>query len=143
MSSDVRLVLIPVTELEAWAEANAERTLPVNRAMTTHTPAQTPATKHLKCTPLSASPPSGDEGSGVLMRSRFTPEARGAVLQGLSAGLTLGEAAERAGLPVQTVKNWCTQGRCEIGTPHAEFALAVEAAREAAGRAVMNEEEFR
>ena len=77
------------------------------------------------------------------MRSRFTPEARGAVLQGLSAGLTLGEAAERAGLPVQTVKNWCTQGRCEIGTPHAEFALAVEAAREAAGRAAMSEQEFR
>ena len=77
------------------------------------------------------------------MRSRFTAEARGGVLQGLSAGLTLTEAAERAELPTQTVKNWLTRGRSEIGTEHAAFALAVDAAREAAERAAMSEQEFR
>jgi len=77
------------------------------------------------------------------VRSRFTAEARGGVLQGLYAGLTLTEAAERAELPAQTVKNWLTRGRSEIGTEHAVFAAAVDAARESAERAAMTEQEFR
>jgi len=76
------------------------------------------------------------------MRSRFTPEVRDAVLQALSAGLTLAAAADGAGLPAQTLKNWLVQGRGEVGTPHAEFALAADAAREAAGREVMSDAEF-
>ncbi len=77
------------------------------------------------------------------MRSRFSPQARGGVLQGLYAGLTLAEAAEQADLPVQTVKNWLTRGRTEAGTEHAVFAEAVDRARDAAATVAMTESEFR
>lgn len=77
------------------------------------------------------------------MTRRFTPETRGAVLQGLNAGLTLAESAQRAGLPEQTLKNWLTQGRREADTEHADFAAAVDAARERAARAPMDDREFR
>ena len=63
-------------------------------------------------------------------------------MQGLYAGLTLSEAVGHAGLPVQTVKNWLTRGRSEIGTEYAGFAVAVDAARDAAARAVMSDAEF-
>lgn len=58
-----------------------------------------------------------------------------AVRQGLRAQLTLGDSAEQAGVPVQTVKNWLTRGRSEAGMEHAAFAAAIDAGREAAGRA--------
>ena len=74
---------------------------------------------------------------------QFTPEATGAVIQGVRAGLTLAEAAERAGLPVQTVANWLSRGRSETGTPHARFAEAVDQAREAAQTEELTEPEFR
>ena len=79
------------------------------------------------------------------MRSRFTAEARGGVLQGLYAGLTLAEAAERAGLPVQLVKNWLTRGRRfeSGGTEYGRFVVEVDAAREAAATSEMTEGEFR
>jgi hypothetical protein len=76
------------------------------------------------------------------MLTRFTPEARDAILAGLRAGLTLGEAAHQADMPVQTVKNWLARGRSEEDTDHAEFAEAVDAAREAAALAPMGDAEF-
>ena len=77
------------------------------------------------------------------MTSRFTPETRGTILQGLNAGLTLAESAQGAGLPVQTLRNWLTQGRQEADTEHADFTAAVDAARERAARAPMDDREFR
>ena len=76
------------------------------------------------------------------MRSRFTPQARGAVLQGLYAGLTLSEAAAQADLGAQLVRNWTTRGRSEAGTDYAVFAEAVDRARDAAAAAPMCEGEF-
>lgn len=77
------------------------------------------------------------------MTSRFTPETRGRILQSLNAGLTLAESARSAGLPVQTLRNWLTQGRQEADTAHADFTAAVDAARERAARAPMDDREFR
>lgn len=79
------------------------------------------------------------------MKALFTPENRGAIIQSVRAGLTIGEAAERAGLAPQTVRNWLTQGRAEDGTgsPHANFAAAVDEAREQAQAADLTEAEFR
>lgn len=77
------------------------------------------------------------------MRARFTPEARGAILQNLYAGLTLAESAERAGLPPQTLRNWLTRGRGEAGTEHAAFVTAVDEARDVAAAAPMSSAEFR
>lgn len=78
------------------------------------------------------------------MKALFTPENRGAVLQGVRAGLTIGEAAERAGLASQTVRNWLSAGRAEDGTgsPHALFAEAVDEAREEAATSELSESEF-
>ena len=78
------------------------------------------------------------------MRSLFTPEARGAVLQGVRSGLSIAEAAERAGLSGQLVRNWASQGRAEDGTgsEHAAFAEALDAAREEAATAELSEREF-
>jgi hypothetical protein len=78
----------------------------------------------------------------MTVRARFTPETRGAILQGLFAGLTLREAAERARVPIQTVRNWITRGNAESGTDHALFALAVDQAREVSSRADMDDAEF-
>lgn len=81
------------------------------------------------------------------MRSTFTSEARGSVLQGLYAGLTLAESIERAGLPEQTVKNWLTRGRKDIDhgaeSEYATFARAVDEAREVAATADLSLPEFR
>ncbi len=73
----------------------------------------------------------------------FTAENRGAVLQGVRAGLTITEAAERAGLSSQLVRNWLSQGRGEADTEHARFAAAVDEAREDAASADLTEDEFR
>jgi transposase-like protein len=77
------------------------------------------------------------------MRTRFTPETREAVLEGLRAGLTLSEAAQGADLPEGTLKGWLTRGRAESGTEHALFAAAADAARETASRADLTDAEFR
>lgn len=79
------------------------------------------------------------------MQSRFNRETTDAILRALSAGSSLADAAEQAGMPAQTVRNWLVQGRAEMGsdTPHARFAAAVDAAREAAREAELTEPEFR
>ncbi len=77
------------------------------------------------------------------MRSTFTPRARGSVLQGLYAGLTLVESIERAGLAEQTVKGWLTRGRQDPDSEHGRFAAAVDEARDVAARADMTLAEFR
>lgn len=76
------------------------------------------------------------------MKSLFTPEATAAVLAGVQGGLTIAEAAEQAGLAYATVRNWLAQGRGESGTAHAQFAAAVDAAREEAREAELTREEF-
>lgn len=81
------------------------------------------------------------------MTSKFSPEARGSVLQGLYGGLTLSESIERAGLAEQTVKNWLNRGRKDLSrsveSEHATFAVAVDEARDVASAAEMTLEEFR
>lgn len=64
--------------------------------------------------------------------TRFTPENRGALLERFAAGLSLPDAAMAVGVNTTTLKNWLARGRKENGTPHAEFAAAVDAARQEA-----------
>lgn len=66
------------------------------------------------------------------MRSRSRPfaEARGEIVGGLKAGLSLAAAARQAGVAPRTAESWCTRGRREPDSAHAEFLAAVEAARE-------------
>jgi len=78
------------------------------------------------------------------MKSRFTPQVRGAIVQGVRGGLSIAEAAERAAVAPKTVAHWVSRGRAEAaGTAHADFASSVDAAREAAATAGMTEGEFR
>lgn len=78
----------------------------------------------------------------VPVTAKFTPEVRGRILQGLYAGLTLGEAAAGADVAEQTLKNWCTRGREEQGGEHAAFVVAVDEARDCAARSHMSFEEY-
>lgn len=76
------------------------------------------------------------------MRSQFSPEASGAVIRWVRAGLTIAEAAERAGLAPQLVRNWLSRGRREVDTEYAAFAVGVDEAREAAQTEELAEGEF-
>lgn len=76
--------------------------------------------------------------------SKFTPEARGALLERFSAGLSLPEAARAVGVNEKTLKGWLTRGRREDIGAYGEFAVAVDAARADAEQrpAPMTAEEF-
>jgi hypothetical protein len=63
--------------------------------------------------------------------SKFTYEARIAILARLEAGTTLSDAARAAGIRLPTLKRWLTRGRNERQGPYADFARAVDAAKEA------------
>ncbi|HEV2752938.1 MAG TPA: hypothetical protein VGV36_03770 [Solirubrobacteraceae bacterium] len=76
------------------------------------------------------------------MRPLFSPEATGAVIRGVRAGLTITEAAERAELSPQLVRNWLSRGRAEVDTDYSAFAIAVDAGREEAASAEVGEREF-
>ena len=64
------------------------------------------------------------------------------MIQGVRAGLSISDAAERAGLAYATVRNWLAQGRAESGTPHADFAAAIDIARDEAAGAELTLDEF-
>lgn len=67
--------------------------------------------------------------------SKFTPEARGAILERVAAGVSLADASRAANLREKTVKQWITRGRRETSGEYSEFVDAVEQARsEAKGR---------
>ena len=68
----------------------------------------------------------------VLSGSKFTPAARGALLERTAAGVSLPDACRALELRLATVKAWLTRGRREGTGEYAEFAAAVEEAREAA-----------
>src|SRR6266516_2395528 len=64
--------------------------------------------------------------------TKFTPELRGALIERTSAGVSLPDACRALDLRLATVKGWLTRGRREQQGPFADFADAVEAAREEA-----------
>ncbi len=64
--------------------------------------------------------------------SRFTPEVRGALLERVAAGVSMADACRAVGVREKTVKGWLTRGRREGAGVYADFAAAVEAARELA-----------
>lgn len=66
----------------------------------------------------------------VGMRSKFTSEARGAILDLLADGLTLKDVCREVEIREKTVKGWLTKGRKEDDGDYAEFAAAVDASRQ-------------
>lgn len=65
-----------------------------------------------------------------MARSKFTEETCLGLVELIADGATLEEAARQVGVRTKTVRDWLTRGRRENGTPYADFAAAVEAARE-------------
>lgn len=63
------------------------------------------------------------------MACKFTPEARGALLERFAAGCSIPDAATSCGLNQQTVKRWLMRGRKDTTGPYFEFVVAVDAAR--------------
>lgn len=61
--------------------------------------------------------------------TKFTPEARAALLERFAAGLTVADAAAAEGLNRFTVRDWIAKGRRESSGPYTEFAAAVDDAR--------------
>ena len=64
--------------------------------------------------------------------SKFTPECRGGLIERTGAGVSLADACRAEGLRLNTVKSWLQRGRRESKGPYAEFAQAIEEARQAA-----------
>lgn len=65
--------------------------------------------------------------------SKFTDEARLAVVEAVAAGCSLGDAASAAGLALPTLKAWLARGRREDLGPYVDFERAVAEARDEAG----------
>lgn len=63
------------------------------------------------------------------MRSKFTPETRGALVERFSAGLSLPDAARAVGVNPSTLKGWLGRGNREAEGTYADFAVAVQEAR--------------
>jgi hypothetical protein len=66
------------------------------------------------------------------MTSRFTPEARTAILARVELGVSFNEAAQASGIAVKTAKGWLARGRKEKVGDYADFARAIDEARHAA-----------
>jgi hypothetical protein len=64
------------------------------------------------------------------MRSKFTPENRGALIRATVADRPLRDTCQELGLHHDTVRGWLKRGRREQSGPYFEFALAVDLARE-------------
>ena len=62
--------------------------------------------------------------------TKFTPDMRGALLERFAAGCSLPDAASACDLNPTTLKGWLARGRKEKATEYAEFAQAVDEARE-------------
>lgn len=57
------------------------------------------------------------------------PSVSEGVVQAISGGASIADAAVQAGVSERTVKNWLTKGRREPGTEYAAFAERVDALR--------------
>jgi hypothetical protein len=79
-----------------------------------------------------------------MSRSTFTAEARTAIVARVEVGVPFEDAAQAAGVPANTAKAWLARGRREDSGAHADFAVAVDQAREAAQsrRVPMDEDEL-
>lgn len=75
------------------------------------------------------------------MAGRFDVERRARLLGLIEAGASLEEAAARVGVARQTVFRWQARGKVQPGTPAAEFAERLAAARGEDGADVASEEE--
>lgn len=80
-----------------------------------------------------------------MSRKLFTPDNRAAIVARVELGLTFADAAAAAGIKRATAKGWLARGRREEEGAYADFAAAVERAREAAQapRDPMTEAELR
>lgn len=61
--------------------------------------------------------------------ARFSPELCKQIVKLFADGLTLGDVATAADVGKPTLERWLTRGRKESGTPHAQFAHDVDAAK--------------
>lgn len=76
--------------------------------------------------------------------SKFTPENRASILARLELGVSYRDAAAAAGIRPETARSWLTRGRKQGSGDYAEFAQAVEQARQSRDTApAMSSEEFR
>lgn len=64
------------------------------------------------------------------MSAKFTPETRGGLLERTAAGVSMVDACRSLGLREKTVAGWLTRGRGEASGEYAEFARAIDQARE-------------
>jgi transposase len=64
--------------------------------------------------------------------SKFTPENRGALIERTAAGVSLSDSARATGIREATLKSWLTKGRRESSGDYADFAAAIDEARESA-----------
>lgn len=64
--------------------------------------------------------------------SKFTAETRGALIERFAAGCTVTDAAIATDVREKTLKGWLTRGRKEESGDYADFAKAVDEARERA-----------
>lgn len=60
---------------------------------------------------------------------RFSPELHKQIVSLFADGLNLGDVAAAADISKPTLTKWLTRGRKESGTPHAQFAHDVDAAK--------------
>lgn len=76
---------------------------------------------------------------------KFQPDTCQLIAELIFDGLSLKDAAREAKVSEKTVKNWLTRGRKEGEGPYADFAVAIEQAREEAAsrEQPMTEEELR
>jgi predicted transcriptional regulator len=68
---------------------------------------------------------------------------RGELVGGLKAGLSVADAARRAGVAERTVRHWLTRGRREPDGRYASFAAEVDAALSAVPSGPLAEGELR
>jgi transposase len=64
--------------------------------------------------------------------SKFTPEVTEGILELVTDGLTIKDAARAMEVREKTVRNWLAKGRSEEDGPHAAFAEAIEEAQQEA-----------
>jgi hypothetical protein len=64
--------------------------------------------------------------------SKFTPEARGSLVERARTGVSLADSCRAMGLRLNTAKAWISRGRREPHGPYAAFVAALETARQEA-----------
>lgn len=74
--------------------------------------------------------------------TKFTPDTRASITASLRAGGSFAGACREVGLRQKTAEGWLTRGRREDEGPYAEFAAAVDEAREVVERASLSREDF-